>query len=97
MKSRFGDIAFLDVGDIDLATLHPDEQTLAAALGPARLRDWVAGRAALRRLLDAAGAPSTPLLIDDRGAPILPAGWIGSILGSILVLLLLRRVGGPQV
>jgi enterobactin synthetase component D len=83
MISSFGTIAMLDVTDADLdsalASLHPDERALAATLGPARQRDWIAGRAALRRLLDDAGVAPTPILVDDRGAPILPAGWVGSI------------------
>jgi 4'-phosphopantetheinyl transferase EntD len=35
-----------------------------------------AGREAMRMLL---GDPAAPLPSDDRGAPVLPAGWVGSI------------------
>lgn len=63
-----------------LARLHPDEQARAAALAPVRRRDWVAGRLALRAALDAAGlAAAAPVLADDRGAPVLPAGIGGSV------------------
>ena len=51
------------------------EHDIAVALGPVRRRELVAGRAAMRMLL---GEP-LPILADDRGAPILPAGWVGSI------------------
>jgi enterobactin synthetase component D len=75
-------IAVPDVsGEVALAALHPDEQRAAAALAPARRRDWIAGRAAMRAALHrldpaiAAGAIEP----DDRGAPRLPAGWVGSI------------------
>lgn len=55
--------------------LRPEERPRAAALSEVRRREFIAGRAALRSLLDAPAAiPS-----DDRGAPVLPAGWVGSI------------------
>ncbi|HEY5921149.1 MAG TPA: 4'-phosphopantetheinyl transferase superfamily protein [Kofleriaceae bacterium] len=57
------------------AALLGNEATIAAALGPVRRREFIAGRAALRSLL---GEP-VPIVPDDRGAPILPAGWVGSI------------------
>src|SRR5688572_29027657 len=61
--------------------LHPAEQVIAELLSPARRRDWVAGRAALRaalRRLDPDLAPG-PIDSDDRGTPRLPGGWVGSI------------------
>jgi 4'-phosphopantetheinyl transferase EntD len=51
------------------------EIAIAAELGPVRRREFVAGRAALRSLL---GEP-VAIVPDDRGAPMLPAGWVGSI------------------
>jgi 4'-phosphopantetheinyl transferase EntD len=51
------------------------EVTIAAELGELRRREFVAGRAALRSLL---GEP-VAIVPDDRGAPMLPAGWVGSI------------------
>lgn len=63
------------------AALHPDERAAADRLGPVRRRDFIAGRAALRALFaSAAGAPpDAPLAADDRGAPVVPAGWVASI------------------
>jgi 4'-phosphopantetheinyl transferase EntD len=61
------------------AALHPDERVVADAMAPARRRDWIAGRAALRALFaDAAVAPP-PVAADDRGAPVTPPGWVASI------------------
>lgn len=57
------------------APLLGDELALAATLPPARRRELMAGRAALRRLL----GQDVPIARDDRGAPVLPAGWVGSI------------------
>jgi enterobactin synthetase component D len=59
----------------DTAPLVGDELSIAAALGPVRKREFIAGRAALRSLL---GEP-VAIVPDDRGAPMLPAGWVGSI------------------
>jgi 4'-phosphopantetheinyl transferase EntD len=75
-----------------LARLASDEQHRARALAPVRRAEYIAGRTALRLALAAAPmAPTTgatapdaltqlpAILSDDRGAPILPAGWIGSV------------------
>jgi enterobactin synthetase component D len=63
-----------------LAALHPDEQASAAAMSANRRRDWVAGRAALRAALHRGGlVPAGPIDSDDRGAPRLPTGAVGSI------------------
>jgi 4'-phosphopantetheinyl transferase EntD len=60
----------------DLSTvLLPDEHALAEQLGPVRRRELAAGRGAMRSALGI----QTPILIDDRGAPVLPPGWVGSI------------------
>jgi enterobactin synthetase component D len=91
IATRFGTCGLLAVDtrheaapDVDLASaqagLHPDERAAADRLGPIRRRDWIAGRAALRALFAAAGAaPDAPLAADDRGAPVVPAGWVASI------------------
>ena len=67
----------LEVDDALIATeaLVGSEVTIAANLGPVRRRELIAGRAAMRMLL---GEP-VPIVPDDRGAPVLPAGWVGSI------------------
>jgi enterobactin synthetase component D len=59
----------------DTTALVGVEVSHAAALGPVRKREFIAGRAALRSLL---GEP-VAIVADDRGAPVLPAGWVGSI------------------
>lgn len=67
--------------DAALAQLPAAEQALALAAAPSRRRELIAGRAALHATL-AELAPSLaahPILADDRGAPILPAGWSGSV------------------
>lgn len=51
------------------------EQPHAASLGETRRREFAAGRTALRR----AFGQDVAILPDDRGAPQLPAGWVGSI------------------
>jgi enterobactin synthetase component D len=61
-----------------LAALVPDEQARANALSPSRQRGFVAGRTALRRALGPAAA-GVAIGSDDRGAPIVPAGWVGSL------------------
>ncbi|MCB9571084.1 MAG: 4'-phosphopantetheinyl transferase superfamily protein [Kofleriaceae bacterium] len=50
----------------------------AAALTPVRRRDWVAGAARARRSPGRRRC-AWPLLADDRGAPVLPAGVLGSV------------------
>lgn len=58
-----------------LAQLAPAEQDRAAQLGPVRRREFIAGRTALHLALGSDAA----MLSDDRGAPILPPGWVGSV------------------
>jgi 4'-phosphopantetheinyl transferase EntD len=80
--------------DAALTQLPAAEQQRALALAPARRREYIAGRTALHlalataaRAITPADAPAAPidpaappaLLSDDRGAPILPAGWAGSV------------------
>jgi enterobactin synthetase component D len=63
----------------DLA-LVGDEQRLAATLAPKRQRELSAGRTALRSALADLGHADAPaILADDRGAPQLPQGFVGSI------------------
>jgi enterobactin synthetase component D len=59
-----------------LASLPAAEQEHARTLGDIRRRELIAGRTALHlALADFTHA----ILADDRGAPILPAGWVGSV------------------
>jgi 4'-phosphopantetheinyl transferase EntD len=69
-----GRCVILDAGDEDLPLVGP-ELSLADSLGPVRRRELAIGRAALRSAL----GQQVPILADDRGAPQLPTGWVGSI------------------
>jgi 4'-phosphopantetheinyl transferase EntD len=69
-----------------VAHLAPEEQAKAARLPRPRRRTWVGGRAAMRqalarlgRGLDAVTDDVTGIGTDDRGAPVLPPGVLGSI------------------
>jgi 4'-phosphopantetheinyl transferase EntD len=60
--------------------LHPVEIAFARALPEARRAGWVGGRVALRAALAAGGVEaSEPMLATPRGAPLLPAGAVGSV------------------
>jgi len=60
--------------------LHPVETAFARALPEARRVGWVGGRVALRAALAAAGVEAAePMLATPRGAPVLPAGAVGSV------------------
>lgn len=62
------------------SVLHRDERDHAATRAPRRAREFVAGRAALRAALRAAGwTGDDPLLPGEQGRPALPRGWTGSI------------------
>jgi 4'-phosphopantetheinyl transferase EntD len=75
LNSPHGRVAVVDATGLDDSSLDPGERALADAASPHRRRELVAGRAAIRALLPDAGA----IRRDDRGAPVLPAGWVGSI------------------
>lgn len=60
--------------------LHPDEVAFASSLAAGRRGTWVGGRLALRAALEALGAQRPQaILTTPRGAPALPAGFVGSI------------------
>lgn len=60
----------------DPARLPPAEQVHARTLAPLRRHEFVAGRIALHEAL---ADWTTPLFADERGAPVLPPGWVGSV------------------
>jgi 4'-phosphopantetheinyl transferase EntD len=78
LTTPHGLCVLVEVDDLEsaLATLPAEEQAHANALAELRRREHVAGRAALHHGL---GDFSSPILSDDRGAPIMPAGWLGSV------------------
>jgi enterobactin synthetase component D len=61
------------------ATLGLEEQSFAANLKALRRRTWVGGRVAMRQALARSGLDAPPLLVDARGAPLLPPTLAGSI------------------
>lgn len=67
----------VELADVDaaVARLAADEQRRAAELPALRRRAYVAGRTALHLALGGGEAIAS----DDRGAPVLPAGWVGSV------------------
>jgi 4'-phosphopantetheinyl transferase EntD len=81
----YGLCAAIDAPDAIDATgadaLHPEERRHAEALAETRRRDWVGGRLALRRAVGLLGGVvlEGPIVADDRGAPRLPPGLVGSI------------------
>jgi enterobactin synthetase component D len=68
-------IVELDDPAAALGGLAPDEQRRAAELPEARRGAYIAGRTALHLALGSV----MPIPSDDRGAPVLPVGWVGSI------------------
>ena len=68
-------IVALDDEAAALARLPELERARAAALSPNRRREFIAGRTALHLALGSDAA----ILSDDRGAPALPPGWVGSV------------------
>lgn len=82
LTTPHGTVALVELPDASVdaafAALAPEEQALAATLSAVRRRELIAGRTALRALL-APELARHALLPDDRGAPQLPAGWVGSV------------------
>ncbi|HWU91514.1 MAG TPA: 4'-phosphopantetheinyl transferase superfamily protein, partial [Kofleriaceae bacterium] len=78
-----GAVVLVELGDDDaldraMAALPPAERAYAEKLGPVRRSGHVAGRTALHLALGD-GYADAAILADDRGAPMLPAGWVGSV------------------
>ncbi|HVK88238.1 MAG TPA: 4'-phosphopantetheinyl transferase superfamily protein [Kofleriaceae bacterium] len=86
LDTTHGVVAIVELVDDEavaaaLAALPSAERAYALTLAEVRRREHVAGRTALHALLRelAPSLASAPILADDRGAPVLPAGWHGSI------------------
>lgn len=62
-----------------LGRLHPAEAEYARTLRGHRQVQFVGGRLALRSACEQLGVRPGPLLSDARGAPVLPAGLVGSV------------------
>jgi enterobactin synthetase component D len=63
----------------DIARLHPDETIDLQRFKRTRRGTWVGGRLALTEACRQLGAPCSPILNSERGAPILPDGLAGSL------------------
>jgi len=59
--------------------LSPEERACAMKFVAFRRRSWVGGRVAMRRALVLAGVDAPAVLSDERGAPLLPPGIVGSL------------------
>jgi 4'-phosphopantetheinyl transferase EntD len=81
----------------DDGLLLPAERALAAEKKGARLPAWVGGRVAMRVAAARLGIALPPVGSDDRGAPVLPAGVLGSISHKAdLAVALLGRDADPR-
>lgn len=80
-------------------TLSAGERALAAAMAPVRRATWVGGRVALRAALEEVGGRAEVIGATDRGAPLLPDGFVGSIShkATIAVALAARAEGGATL
>lgn len=67
------------VPDTILGLLHKPEAEAAREMRGYRQVQFVGGRIALRHAIGQLGAKAGPLLSDDRGAPKLPRGLVGSV------------------
>ncbi|HXN30627.1 MAG TPA: hypothetical protein VN894_02150, partial [Polyangiaceae bacterium] len=77
-------------------TLPAEERAFAASLTAVRRRTWLGGRAALRQALARAGLDAPPVLADARGAPMFPAGIVGSISHKDTLAVALVASAGPR-
>ena len=59
--------------------LHPQEEVLVAKAAPKRRRDFALGRACARAALSDLGQPDAVIGQGENGAPLWPAGVVGSI------------------
>lgn len=82
-----------------LAQVAPEERAFALTLSPLRRRGYVGGRVAMRAALAELSSSEAPVLTDDRGAPIVPPGFVGSISHkeTIAVALAAREGAGARV
>jgi 4'-phosphopantetheinyl transferase EntD len=61
------------------SAMHPAEAALVITAGAERRREFAAARRCARRALAALGAPAVAVLPDADGAPVWPAGVVGSL------------------
>jgi 4'-phosphopantetheinyl transferase EntD len=63
----------------DGTSLHREEAEIAQSMGPARRREFAAGRACAQRAIAELGVPGGPVLRGVRRAPAFPHGVVGAI------------------
>jgi 4'-phosphopantetheinyl transferase EntD len=61
------------------STLFAEEEASLGRAAKRRRREFVTGRACARRALEQLGVEPCPIVSGDRGAPVWPAGVVGSI------------------
>ncbi|MCH5670597.1 4'-phosphopantetheinyl transferase family protein [Streptomyces gilvus] len=61
------------------APLYPEEAAVVAQAVPKRRREFALVRACARRAMEKFGVPPQPVLPGERGAPLWPAGLVGSM------------------
>ncbi|MBX6384282.1 MAG: 4'-phosphopantetheinyl transferase, partial [Microbispora sp.] len=66
-------------GDVPEETLLPEERPFIAQAVDRRRREFVTGRHCARLALARIGVPPGPIPRGERGAPVWPAGTVGSI------------------
>lgn len=66
-------------GDLPNTPLFPAEQAMVARAVEKRRGEFTSARACARAALAQLGLPPRPVLADGRGAPLWPAGIVGSI------------------
>jgi len=78
ISTSHGTCVLVEIEDVEatLAALPLEEQAHAKTLAELRRREHVGGRLALHHAL---ADFTTPILVNDRGAPVMPAGWTGSV------------------
>lgn len=78
-----------------LARLHPDERAHALTLGGYRQVQFVGGRLALGELFPELGLRRVPVLTNEHGAPVLPAGVTGSVTHKADLAIAMLARGSP--
>jgi 4'-phosphopantetheinyl transferase EntD len=61
------------------APLYPEEEALVQRAVTKRRREFAAVRGCARRAMEKLGVPAQPVVSGERGAPVWPAGLIGSM------------------
>ena len=74
-----GVLAMAPIVDGPRTYFDPDEVAAAAHFSEVRRKQFLTGRLCLRRAAQALDVVPPPLLVDGRGAPLLPHGLTGSI------------------